>query len=263
MTPIKILISTMPTWVTLEANRYNEVDLIASPPVLGSNDAKQFFLKLRESPQNGVQVIEQYHKRQLPEFCLERHINPDHTFCLYYGSESPIQSQSGAMDWWLGLSAFLANQLYAETYEVWPLAAGLSHGDAANYQLKMEALADPLGWKDDLLKSIFRGKGWLAERLPRISKNQDRVLNARSPCPRGCTQKHKILRNKPCSYSSCFRNCQKQHRSIPRINCPHRSVVEQLILLEHKRRSKERNIINTLKKNGKRCCGTMRDCPLR
>jgi hypothetical protein len=229
----------------------------------GSGSERTFYLELKVSSQRGVEVAEQSNRRQFPPFCLERHINPDHTFCLYLGSELPFMNDQSVLEWWSGLGSFLVNQVYAERRAVWPLAAGLSHGEAAGEQLEMEALAEPLGWKDEILQALFRGKGWLAGRLPRASKKDGRIVNVRSPCPRGCTYKHKLWRRRACDFEDCAPDCRRQHSPILRTDCPHRVVIEGLVLHEHKRRKIECEIIKELANKGQKCCGTMKNCALR
>lgn len=127
----------------------------------------------------------------------------------------------------------------------------------------MEALADPLGWKDDILRALFRHKGWMSQRLPRISKTRARIVNSRSPCPRGCTWKHGLLRKKSCNLKACYTDCGKQHRAVLRAECPNRTVIEALILHEYQRRKIEAQIVEKLIQDGLNCCETMKICPLR
>ncbi|UTW51917.1 hypothetical protein KFF05_00490 [bacterium SCSIO 12827] len=263
MNSVELLLQNLPPWIEIEARHNGGVKVVATPPLPGGMSSKKFYLELRATDQRGASAIEQMEHRQFPEFCLERHINPDNTFCLYYGSDKFLTNVDAANSWWSGLGSFLANQLYAERRAVWPLAAGLSHGSAAKIQLEMEALAEPLGWKDDVLRSMFRGKGWLAEKLPRRSKTGDRILNSRAPCPRGCTLKHKLFRKDPCGFDECYSDCQRQHKPILRRNCPNRTVIESLIFHEYERRKIEAQIIDKLVAEGKECCGTMKICPLR
>ncbi|WP_350135806.1 E2 domain-associated cysteine-rich protein [Roseovarius sp.] len=110
---------------------------------------------------------------------------------------------------------------------------------------------------------MFRGKGWLADRLPRISKERDRVLNARSPCPRGCTWKHKLLHKDSCRISECYSGCNRLHKPILRMECPNRAVIEELVLREYERQRIESKIFDELRKQGKICCGSMKHCPLK
>ena len=212
----------------------------------GGDSGAEFYLELQTTPRRGASVKEQSSRRRLPAFCLERHINDDSTFCLYFGSENRLKDAHEALAWWASLGSYLVHQGYAENHAVWPLAAGLSHGTAAREQLEMEALAKPLGWKDDILRAMFRGKGWLAETLPKISKARDRVVNARSPCPRGCTHKHKLLRAKSCEQETCYPGCRKAHKPILRVDCPNRTAVDSLIIHEHQRRILEARIIKQL-----------------
>jgi hypothetical protein len=127
----------------------------------------------------------------------------------------------------------------------------------------MEKIAEPLGWKTEVLHALFRNKSWLAGDLPRILKSKNAVANLRSPCPRGCREWHFPLRSKSCEEPACAPKCKKQHKPIIRRNCPHRVSIESLVLLEHKRRQNDHKFIGQLKARGVKCCGTMKQCPLR
>lgn len=235
---------------------------MASPPLAGGAATRSYSLELRATSEGGASVREHLPSMHLPCFCPERHINPDGTFCIYYGSEAALANGDAVAAWWESLAAFLNNQQYAEKWRVWPLASGLSHGDAAAHQLEMEAIADPLGWKDEILSSMFRSRGWLAGRLPRACKQLDRVLNVRMPCPRGCTRKHRLLRRRSCEIDSCAPGCRRMHKPILRADCPHRNAVENLVLHEYRRRRLEAEFFKALRKAGHQCCGTMKGCPL-
>ncbi len=264
MTSLRLLLDNIPAWVKLEEYQGARARITASLPSAASDLGRQFQLELAKSDKGGVQVKELPVSRALPSFCLERHINGDGTFCIYFGSEAALDDADAAISWWGCLEVFLSNQIYAEKRAVWPLERGLSHGDAAKEQLAMEALVESLpGWKDEILKALFRGKGWLAGKLPRASKSLDRVLNVRAPCPRGCTRKHKLLRKQSCEVVTCNPGCVRRHVPLVRASCPHRSVVEELVLREYRRRRIEAEIIDHLIQQGLRCCGTMRICPVR
>ncbi len=194
---------------------------------------------------------------------LSCHINPGGTFCLEYGSEDRLGDVDAANRWWSSLESFLHNQEYAAKRGEWPLAAGLSHGQAALEQLAMEEIAKPLGWTDELLGGMFRGRGWLARNLPRVTRTLDRVVNARTPCPRGCTWKHKSLRKNSCELDSCETGCRKLHKPVLRANCPNRRIIEEIVLREHRRRAIEAAIAADLKKQKAQCCGSMKNCPIR
>lgn len=263
MNSLNLLLRNKPSWLQIEGRQSEDAEVVASPPAAGNRSGRSYYLRLQCSAEGGVNVREQTKRRQLPAFCLERHINPDGTFCLHYGSEAEIANDEAARFWWSSLATYLDYQRYAEKHGYWPLEGGLSHGEAADEQFAMEELADRLGWKDEILISMFRNKGWLFEHLPRVSKTLSRVLNSKAPCPRGCTHKHGPLRARSCSISDCEPSCKKQHKPILRADCPNRSTVEKLILHEHRRRKIEAQIVKKVKSNGHKCCGTMKDCPLR
>jgi hypothetical protein len=263
MNSLRLLLEDRPNWVKIENKNKDGASIVVAPPLAGSIDPIHYYLELALTRKGGVSVREQPERRRFPEFCMERHINPGGTFCLEYGSENKLDDSNAPDRWWSGLETFLHNQEYATKRREWPLAAGLSHGEAALEQLAMEELAKPLGWTDELLGGMFRGRGWLAQNLPRVTKNLDRVVNARTPCPRGCTWKHKSLRKNSCEMDSCNSGCRKQHKPILRANCPNRRVIEEIVLREHQRQAIEAALVANLKEKKIQCCGTMKNCPLR
>lgn len=159
------------------------------------------------------------------------------------------------------LRMFLLHQEYAQKYAVWPLEGGLSHGDAARIQEKMEELAAPLGWKEEILVGMFRSKGWLANSLPKASRRLDRLLNSRTPCPRGCTRQADSDRSIVCRPADAGPE-GKDGKPILRAECPNRSALERIALLEHRRRKAQNNFIKEIRKDAWECCGTMNNCPL-
>lgn len=263
MSTLARLIRSVPTWVEVQDQRFDAVRAVATPPLQGGKQSKTFFLVLRHSARGGVSVFEQEPSRHCPGFCPERHINPDGSFCVFYGSEERISDAGGAEIWWSHLAHFLECQMFAEKRGVWPLRSGLSHGDAADHQIAMENIAETLGWGDEILEGIFRRRGWLADRLPPASKDKKMVLNSRTPCPRGCHWKHKLLRKRSCQIDACFIGCGRQHKPILRADCPNRRSVEDIVLHEHQRQKIERNAIRHFFQKGHRCCRTMRHCLLR
>lgn len=263
MNSLSLILKNAPAWASVASNRPGLALVSASPPLEGGKPSRTFHIELHISSSGGIRALEQYEHRQWPSFCLERHINPDSSFCVFYGSESKIEDDEQAALWWSHFASYINNQVYADRYKVWPQGAGLSHGDAAVEQVAMEAVADPLGWREELWQGMFRRSGWLAKKLPRISKDKTRVVNSRSPCPRGCTRKHKASRKKSCVPLECAPGSKKTHRSILRAECPNRETVEKIILHEHRRRAIEREMVQKLYQQGHRCCGTMKQCPLR
>ena len=107
MNSVNLLLQSNPTWVEIKRRNKNRADIIALLPVVDGKGASRFNLVVRASQKGGASVIEQANQRQLPEFCLERHINPDGTFCLYFGSDAKLVDADAAAIWWASLSAFL------------------------------------------------------------------------------------------------------------------------------------------------------------
>ena len=196
-----------------------------------------------------------------PACCPERHINSDATFCISLGSTEPLIEAHSATAWWEYLRMFLLHQEYAEKFGVWPLEGGLSHGDAAQIQEKMEELAAPLGWKEEILVGMFRKKGWLANSLPKASQRLERLLNSRTPCPRGCTRQADSKRSIVCRLVDTDTE-ETDGRPILRAECPNRSALERIALLEHRRRKAQNDFIQDICKDAPECCGTMKYCPL-
>ena len=213
---------------------------------------------------SGLKVSETAVSKRLPNSCVERHINPDGTFCITYAEAAKITDEQSALSWWFQLEQYLLYQEYAEKHGVWPLHAGLSHGYAADIQLQMESIATEIGVLEEVKYAIFRRDGWLGrEELAKTTRDGMRVLNKKLACPRGCRWVHDGRLPRTCRTEPCAPSCRKQHRRVVRADCRNRGHIESLILLERQRRSIENDMISDLSKKGYSCCGTMRNCPLR
>lgn len=255
--------TTKPAWVSSFVRTDQYIDIECRPVRRSGTQTRAYNLRITSSGTGGAKIAEREDARLLPSCCVERHINADTSFCISFGSTSPLATEEAAGDWWNQLAAFLINQEYAHQHRRWPLRGGLSHGNAAHTQIKMEDIAEPLGWKTEVLLAIFRSEGWLSGILPRRTKDRTSLVNARSTCPRGCTWKHKLMRKRSCEQADCFPACKKQHRSIVRADCPHRQEVEALVLLEYVRRKEEQDVIQGLVEQNISCCGTMNHCGLK
>lgn len=263
MSVISRLADNCPDWVEVGTQTSSKLVFCANPRSRSGTPGKQTY-ELVAIFQNGeLTVSESAPGANLPTLCVERHINPGSTFCLFMHSGTPPQSHEEALYWWRALKAYLQHQQYAGKHGHWPIDAQMSHGRAADIQQQMEALSNKVGWRDEILASIFRKKGWLGGTLPRLAKGRKTLVNVRSPCPRGCTRKHHPLRKKACQRRDCLPTCMKQHPLILRADCPHRKDIEQLVIWELTRRDIEARMIEQLKSDGHRCCGTMKQCALR
>lgn len=255
--------TTKPTWVSSFVRIDQYIDIECRAVRRSGTQTRAYKLRITLSSSGGPKIAEQAGTRLLPNCCVERHINGDSSFCVSFGSTSPLDTDQATEDWWNQLAVFLINQDYAHQHRQWPLRGGLSHGDAAQIQIKMEGIAKPLGWEAEVLRAIFRHEGWLSERLPVLLKNKSALVNSRAPCPRGCTWKHKLLRKNSCTLKKCSADCRKLHPPISRADCPNRREIEAIVLLEYERRKEEQDLVQELAKQGISCCETMEHCGLR
>lgn len=261
MNSLSLLLNHSPSWVQITEDKQVSGQISCSPQKASGLIAGNYLLKLALLRGGGVSVAEDEGGNQFPASCPERHINPDATFCISYGSTEPLIEAHAAIAWWEYLRMFLLHQEYARKYGVWPLEGGLSHGDAARIQEKMEELAAPLGWKEEILIGMFRRKGWLANSLPKASQRLDRLLNSRTPCPRGCMRQADS--NRPIVCRPADTDCKvTDGKPILRAECPNRSALERIALLEHRRRKAQYDFIQDICKDAPKCCGTMKYCPL-
>jgi hypothetical protein len=261
MSTLTHLKGALPHWLELVSSSGCLLRVCATPLYPSGIHGRSYDLEIQIVNNDLVQVSEVPELRKLPSACVERHINPDSTFCLFFNSSQTITSIEQAEYWWESLRIYLLNQDFAHKHRRWPIESGLSHGSAAKTQLAMEEIAEPLGWRSELLDSIFRSRGWLSGKLPRRNRQRTGLVSVRSPCPRGCVRKHGLLRKRACQLQKCSDSCIKQHKPMLRAECPNRTEVEQLVMLEYRRREQETELIESLRSEGFQCCGTMKDCP--
>ncbi|AML53820.1 E2 domain-containing protein [Falsihalocynthiibacter arcticus] len=263
MSSIDILFEAKPDWVDVLARKRRVLEVKAHSQKDSGAPGELYFISIETVGADSIKAFETSAHRRLPKCCIERHINDDTSFCLYLNSTRPVFSEQDAWSWWAMLGRYLSNQDFASKHGLWPRDQGLSHGSAANTQIRMEEIAEPLGWKSEVLDSIFRSRGFLYERPLRQHKDKEKgFVNLRNPCPRGCKKLHFPHRNQECKGATCEEICNKSHKAILRASCPNREVIEQLNRLEILRKSQEEQLVKTLLKKGTRCCGSMRNCPL-
>ena len=257
------LLGAAPPWVEASVTSPGTANLCVRPPRASGIPASAIDLVLHMGPGGEVSIAEQQPGSVLPACCPERHINTDGTFCVHLGSTDVLATRVAAGAWWESLRVFLISQDYAHRHRAWPLHSQLSHGhEAARVQLKMEALAEPLGWLEEVHLGIFRREGWLGSGLPRVRVHGGevgQVPNARTPCPRGCRMSGRRL---ACRDRSVETDMNSEVAPVLRVNCPNRSTLETLIRLEHHRRYYETWVTRSLKADGLICCGTMARCGL-
>ncbi|WP_339679221.1 E2 domain-containing protein [uncultured Hyphomonas sp.] len=263
MNSLEYLAANNPAWSYISTVDPEAIQTKCQPCGIDGAPTREYALKIELVAAKRIQVCEDPQHALLPACCVERHINPNSSFCLFLNSTAQIYDHDQANEWWGALRWFLARQDYASKRRLWPVDGGLCHGDAAEVQLAMESLTLPDGWLEEIRYSIFRHSGWLAGTLPRLTKDKSRVVNVREPCPRGCKRKHHPLQKKSCDVQLCIDGCHRQHKNILRAECPNRSIIERLVILEHERRRREKKFIQDLIATGVKCCNTMKYCPLR
>ena len=259
----RLLLEALPNWVEILGPGDGAVAILARPPSPDGSVVRDWRLVIGPSKRGGSSVRESVLGAQLPKCCPERHINEDGSFCTQLDSDGAIFDVEAAHAWWRSLKTFLVHQINAETTGLWPVGAQFSHGFAADVQLDMEKIALPLGWIDELLEGIFRHRGWLGNELLPLAKGHrgkpSHVANSRTACPRGC--------RKTASGSVHCMDVTKQEpqsgKPTLRTDCPHRIEMEQLIMLEHKRRRLEKLMIVEVVQRGVKCCDTMLHCPIK
>jgi hypothetical protein len=174
-----------------------------------------------------------------PAGCPERHINHDGTFCIGEGAINSPHTAGDADLWWEALGKFLVGQRHAERSGEWLYPRSLHHGKASDHQRELERLAKGTQFEEDVERALHSRCGWLADELPRLHKDGTRLVNLRSPCPKGC---------------------EKRRHPIVRRRCKQRELMFRLVKEEHLRREAERKFWEAYPR--KQCCGTMKSCPL-
>jgi hypothetical protein len=195
----------------------------------------------------------------LPDFCPERHINRDGSFCLGWGHDAApqVMDAESAEAWWGLVLEFLRLQMRAERARRWT-GPQWAHGSAAVHQAAAEKGAAALGHDvlDDLRQrrirvSSARSRGVSGAAMLRVTRrgelwfsvwvDKQRVVNKQQPCvcDKGSIRRHRRLR-------SCGDHAQQAY-----------VLAASLLLWDQA----EKRFWEACK--DAQCCGTMADCPLR
>ncbi|ASW06423.1 E2 domain-associated cysteine-rich protein [Rhizobium sp. 11515TR] len=228
---------------------------VVNPPSASGAPSPDFILEIRRDGKS-VTVAEQQ-PTLLPSFCAERHINPDGTFCLYWGEVEPseIDSREAAEIWWGRLLTFLLRQRSAAALRRWPgKTDARAHGStAARFQAMAEENAAALGprflasLKEDrlrLAKGRRRDRAALLKdgrRLVSVLRGERRMMTLRQRCK--CDNADKLL--------------------LPAAACSgHAGQLADLVLNLDGWQRAEADFYTLLRIGKHVCCGTMDDCPL-
>lgn len=204
--------------------------------------SRTYHLELFEEASR-VFVKEAFGCQLLPKACADRHINLDGTFCLGLRAGQTVTDDVSAAEWWSKLQVFLTYQETAQDSGYWPMYAQLSHGEeAAELQLEAEEAASELGLRDVYDDALRADHGLIAKFVELINPATKRLRNGRARCVCGRVDK----RGRPL----LRRDCWKLGKPC-------------LPALEFRRREAVSGFWAVQRSAGVKCCGTMRDCPLR
>jgi hypothetical protein len=241
-----LISSRCPSWATVSQAG---AELHIEAEVVGDSGRPMPSVALRAWVQVQLRVAQRGFRRW-PEGCPERHIEAPGTFCLGKGKPLQPSTNEQADTWWEWLRLFVGAQFFADRNQFWPTRF-LHHGDASDVQIEMEDLARGTIFENDVNQAHDDRTGWLAEKLPRLTKDATHLVNLRAPCPRGCVRRKAPLP----------KGAHRKSYPVLRRACKQRQLVFSLVKLEYKRRKKEDEFWGHHPREI--CCGTMRDCPLR
>jgi hypothetical protein len=185
-------------------------------------------------------AVRETHTDYLPQFCPERHINFDGTFCTGLRAGN-FELKSEAIDaWWRKLEGFIGLQQTAHNTRKWSWKAAMRHGDAGDLQILGEEVSDQLGLKQAFDQALHHRRGELHDAKLLVRCRSNLLVNGRMECP--CGRKNKTGR------PYLRRECRKQDFDCPAKILAKIDVAEREFWESHRDR---------------KCCGTMDLCPLK
>jgi hypothetical protein len=237
-----LLNANAPAWAHCESRSERKLIVTASVERAGAVMSRVYKLAVVED-EIRVAVKEAAGYHLLPSACAERHINRDGTFCIGLLAGKSIEDDGAAGEWWTQLQVFLLGQEVARDSGFWPEYAQLSHGEAAaQLQLQAEDTAHELNVLDEYNEAVRADSGPIFDLLKLVRPKFMRLRNGRAYCVCGRVNKGEwpLLR----------RDCWKAE-----LPC--------LPVLEVRRRKAVADFWKAERAAGVRCCGTMKNCPLR
>lgn len=180
------LLGNLPQWLEIVDASGAPDSVVVRTDIIGAGIGRIDLLLKPGPSEPSVEELNSQAK-QLPDFCFERHIMPDRSFCLGH-----IEGASKLNDvevFWCKLRVFLENQDFATRFGVWPIEQGMSHSETSMKAQKL--IEDMIRSNESLLQewlhSAFRGKGWISKAAHRKSNKSTPTYTARQACPRGCS----------------------------------------------------------------------------
>lgn len=239
----------VPDWFENPKHESTELAGIATIKEFG-RPKREFALSMIDHGSTNVAVHETSGK--LPPGCPERHINfrrrtkkQDRllknwsgAFCLGYGEAIAVRDANSARAWWDILEQYLINQLVFERIQAWPAKYALDHGNAARFHQMEMAKAAPLGLEQAVTASFL---------------DQSSILN--DPALGLIDASGKVVEDATCPCSEC--------EPETRVHACRPKQIQELVRLDRLRKNARASYYKSLISSGKRCCGAIRDCPLR
>lgn len=261
---LNLFLERLPDWLEL----IDDADLPASVVVrtdsIGPSIGRVDLLLKPGSQEPCVEELDSNIK-QLPDFCYERHIMRNRTFCL--GHIEGTANFDNIEVFWLKLKAFLENQDYASRHGVWPIEQGMSHSETS---MKAQKLIENLIRSDedllqDWLLSAFRDKGWISKAAHRNSNKSEPKITMRQACPRGCTKLN--LNHAGCKLAPPGNKPRAGKKDQPVLvgDCKNRELINNLLVLEHIRWSSDQLLYEAIVQDTDAnitCCSSMKTCPI-
>jgi len=261
---LKLFLERLPDWLVIVDKTDLPASVIVRTDNIGPAIGRVDLLLKPTSQEPCVEELDSKTK-QLPDFCYERHIMPDRSFCL--GHIEGALNLDSVDAFWCKLRAFLKNQDYAARHGLWPIEQGMSHSETSMRAQKLieDMIRSDESLLQDWLLSAFRGRGWISEIAHRGLDKPELTLTKRQACPRGCSKLNS-------SHAGCRLVPSK---NIPRAGkkdclmligeCKDAQLITDILTLEHIRFSSDRILHEAIIQNPQEsivCCGSMKTCPM-
>ena len=242
MSSLDLLVDTVPNWFSIQQRSAHAFE--GNSLVLDDTAVSDVTYDITiEEIHSKVYARETSVCTLLPKACYNRHIMAQGHFCLGLGYGSLVEDIDTAGLWWASLAEFLRIQGVATATGRWPRHIELDHGVAGRYHQLALAAAARLGCSEDYELALLGEASWITDAGVKLTKDRSRLLNLRSPCPRGC---------------------KRRGRLVLRADCCDRGAMVALLGNERRRAMALEEFWEAVKADPRsECCGTMRSCPLR
>lgn len=205
-------------------------------------------------------------QRQLPSCCVQRHINPDGSFCLGWTDKSKkfieVVDQDSAERWWATLMSYLKNQYISSQKREWNHTQEWAHGEAVIHQKK--ALDSARLLSENTKDLVEAGRISVKSKTTKHHKTvltvylDKKIWYIVRSDARG--ENFKVV----CAKQKCIFHEGKAKKSLKKCSKKlHQLHAIQMACHIHEWVIKAEAFTKALKKLNINCCGTMDDCPLK